>query len=81
MCTNFQLSKNNIKDIDNSSDEIDLAVKEMLIIQNKFEDKKIKNELDEKNIQLKEILDQVTLNTFNHKLIPFGNFSSSILAD
>ena len=81
MCTNVQLLKNNIREIDNSDEEINLAIKEMLVIQNKIDNKNIKNQLLEKNILLKNILKEKTLNLYDLNLNPFGYFSSSISVD
>ena len=78
MCTNHQLLKNDIQEIDNSDEEINLAAKEMLVIQNKIDNKTIKNQLLEKNIMLKNILKEKTLDLYDLKLNPFGYFSSSI---
>ena len=78
MCTNFQLLKNNIKEIDNSDEELNLAIKEMLVLQNKIENPNIKNKLLEKNMLFKNILKEKTLDLYDLKLNPFGYFSSSI---
>ena len=78
MCTNYQLEKNSIKDIDNTSEEINCAVKEMLFLQNKIHGKKTNSKFIKKNKLLKKDLKKTILNNYKIELKPFGYFSSAI---
>ncbi len=78
MCTNYQLERNFIKDIDNSEDEIDLAVKEMLVIQKKISNPEIENNLIEKNNFFKDKLEENIKDLYKIKLEPFGHLSGAI---
>lgn len=78
MCTNYQLNKNNIQDLDNTEEEINNSVIEMLVLQKKIKNQKVEENLLNKNILYKKKLSNLILNNYKIKLAPSGFLSTSI---